>query len=157
PKGTLIMYSAADGQSALDTLGPNDREPTSVYTRSLLRHLMAPGVSMVDMARNVRREVEELAKSVGHDQRPAYYDELSDDLRLTPLAPGPGPPTQVRPPAPTSPLAGIPPVAPPPAAPTDILTNVNLPGSDYHSLQMTQADPLMCQAACRADGRCAAW
>ena len=33
PRGTLIMYSAADGQAALDTLGPNDREPTSVYTR----------------------------------------------------------------------------------------------------------------------------
>ena len=100
PRGTLIMYSAADGQAALDTLGPNDREPTSVYTRSLLRQLAVPGLSMVDMAHNVRREVEALARTIGHDQRPAYYDELSDDLRLTAGASGPAvtaPPTTTAP------------------------------------------------------------
>ncbi len=158
PKGTLIMYSAADGQAALDRLGPNDRQPTSVYTRSLLKQLTIPGISMVEMARNVRREVEEAARSIGHDQRPAYYDELSDDLRLIPAAARPDTPQAARRPQASDPaVAGVPPVAPLPPPAAGILTGVDLRGSDYHRLAMTQADPLLCQAACRADSRCAAW
>lgn len=83
PEGTLILYSAADGQKALDKLGPSDTERTSVYTRTLLKQMTIPGQSMVTAAREVRREVEQLARSVGHEQRPAYYDELSEDLKLS--------------------------------------------------------------------------
>jgi len=127
PEGTLVMYSAADGQTALDGLGANDRELTSVYTRTLLKHLATSNDTMVEIAREVRREVEDLAKSVGHDQRPAYYDELSDDLRLglSVAAPAiasasPAPPTETAPtaPGPAKPVATAnPPVpaAPPPA------------------------------------------
>jgi hypothetical protein len=175
-EGTLILYSAADGQVALDGLGPNDREPTSVYTRTLLKHLAAPGESMVEIARQVRREVEQLAKTVGHEQRPAYYDELSDELRLTA--------------APASPSAAVAPVASPrrsPAAPMTLpdlsaavapppssttapapslhsgtpapgsLVGINLPGSTMRTIKMSEADPAACQTACRAEGRCAAW
>src|SRR6185295_1445383 len=77
PAGTFIMYSAGYRQTALDTLGSDDKEPTSVYTRVLLRHLTQPGAALDDIAQDVRSEVEEIAHNVGHDQRPAYYDELS--------------------------------------------------------------------------------
>lgn len=122
PEGTLIMYSAADGQTALDGLGPSDREATSVYTRTLLKHLTKPGDTMVEIAREVRREVEDLAKTVGHDQRPSYYDELSDDLRLVPAATGsnagvaarpPGPPAQSASPAPSAPPGPVATLPPP--------------------------------------------
>ena len=39
----------------------------------------------------MRSEVEELARGVGHDQRPAYYDELSGRVVLAPAAASPEP------------------------------------------------------------------
>jgi hypothetical protein len=76
PKGTFIMYSAGYGQTALDRLGERDPEPTSVYTRTLLRK-MAEMKPITDLAREIRDDVEAAAGSIGHQQRPAYYDELS--------------------------------------------------------------------------------
>ena len=83
-KGTFIMYSAGAGQSALDRLNDSDQSGTSVYTRVLLSRLVEPGVKLRDLAASVRDEVEQLGKSVGHDQRPAYYDDLSADFSLSP-------------------------------------------------------------------------
>ena len=80
--GTFIMYSAGYRQTALDRLGPDDNEPTSVYTRVLLSKLGATGKSLASVARDVRKEVRDLANGVGHEQRPAYYDELSSALIL---------------------------------------------------------------------------
>jgi uncharacterized protein len=75
--GVFIMYSAGFGQTALDRLSDRDAEPTSVYTRVLLQKLTVPGKSIVELAREVREDVEALALTVNHSQRPAYYDELS--------------------------------------------------------------------------------
>jgi hypothetical protein len=83
PAGTFIMYSAGYKQQALDTLGPRDATSESVYTRVLLKHLTQPGQKLQDVALSVRSEVEQMAKSVGHEQRPAYYDELSAGFALT--------------------------------------------------------------------------
>jgi uncharacterized caspase-like protein len=83
PEGTFILFSAGAGQTALDGMGGKDRELNSVFTRSLLRRLDEPGQPIQDIARLVRRDVEELAASVNHKQRPAYYDELTDDFILT--------------------------------------------------------------------------
>jgi len=77
PKGTFVMYSAGQGQSALDRLSDEDREPTSVYTRTLRAKMMIEGLAITDLAREVRDEVEAAANRVNHEQRPAYYDELS--------------------------------------------------------------------------------
>jgi hypothetical protein len=53
--------------------------PNSVYTRTLLPRLKEAG-RITDIARDVRREVRELAASVGHVQTPAYYDEVVGDF-----------------------------------------------------------------------------
>ena len=82
PAGTFIMYSAGYRQLALDRLGEDDSQPTSVYTRTLLEHLGEPGRAIDDVAQDVRAEVQKLAQSIGHQQRPAYYDELSARLVL---------------------------------------------------------------------------
>lgn len=82
PAGTFIMYSAGYRQAALDKLGPSDNEPTSVFTRVLLNNLSLPGKPISDIAREVRNQVQVLAKGAGHTQRPAYYDELSSGLYL---------------------------------------------------------------------------
>ena len=82
PAGTFVMYSAGYRQKALDRLGPDDASPTSVYTRVLSAKLLEPGKSVSQVAQEVRVEVQRLAKTVGHEQRPAYYDELSAGLVL---------------------------------------------------------------------------
>jgi hypothetical protein len=79
PSGTFIMFSAATKESALDRLSDNDSNPNSVYTRTLLPRLKASG-RITDIARDVRREVRELAASVAHVQTPAYYDEVVGDF-----------------------------------------------------------------------------
>lgn len=83
PEGTFILYSAGLGQAALDSLGADDPNQNSVFTRMLLRLMEKPDLTIVDLARQVRRDVEALARSVGHDQRPAYYDEVLGDFIFT--------------------------------------------------------------------------
>lgn len=78
--GFFILFSAGFGQTAADRLDDNDREPTSVYTRTLLRKIAVEGKAITDLAREVREDVEALAATVNHEQRPAYYDELSGPL-----------------------------------------------------------------------------
>ena len=84
PKGTFIMYSAGTGQSALDRLGDTDTSPTSVYTRVLLSYLDTKGLALRDLAASIREDVDKLSKSVGHEQRPAYYDDLPKDFSFVP-------------------------------------------------------------------------
>ena len=84
PAGTFIMYSAGYRQRALDRLSDDDQSKTSVYTRTLIDELRKPGKSISAIARDVRGKVEKLASSIGHVQRPAYYDELSSQLVLLP-------------------------------------------------------------------------
>jgi Caspase domain/Bacterial SH3 domain len=84
-KGTFIMYSAGAGQAALDRLGEADTETTSVYTRVLLSRLANPSTKLRDLAASVRDDVEKMGKTVGHEQRPAYYDDLPADFALAPL------------------------------------------------------------------------
>ena len=74
--GTFVMYSAGAGQVALDALTTDDADPNSVYTRNLLKYMRKPGLTVTDVARNVRLAVADMTKDVGHEQIPAYYDEL---------------------------------------------------------------------------------
>jgi Caspase domain/Bacterial SH3 domain len=90
-KGTFIMYSAGAGQAALDRLGEADTIPTSVYTRVLLARLDAPGMKLRDLAASIRDDVEQLGKSIGHEQRPAYYDDLPENFSLEPDGKGAAP------------------------------------------------------------------
>lgn len=83
PEGTFIMYSAGASETALDRLPGNDPDKVnSVYTRRLLPLMKMPGLRLPDLAQRVRSEVHDLAASVGHKQRPAYYDGLIGDFCL---------------------------------------------------------------------------
>ncbi len=84
PKGSFIMYSAGTGQAALDRLSDDDASTTSVFTRVLLTQFDKKGLLLRDMASGVRTEVNRLAKTVGHEQFPAYYDEMTVDFTFLP-------------------------------------------------------------------------
>ena len=84
PNGTYILYSAGAGQTALDHLGAGDNNPNSVFTRSLIPLMRKPGIEFVDLAQKVRTQVSKLARTIQHQQNPAYYDEAEGKFYFTP-------------------------------------------------------------------------
>ena len=78
--GQMIIFSAGAGQQALDRLGDTDKTSNGVFTRVLLREI-EQGRQPIDRAlKSVRAEVVRLAKSIGHDQVPALYDQSIGDF-----------------------------------------------------------------------------
>jgi Caspase domain len=75
-RGVFAIYSAGFGQTALDRLGPDDRNPNSVFTRAFVEKLKTPGLDLRAVATQTRALVVEMAKKIGHDQFPAYYDQV---------------------------------------------------------------------------------
>ena len=82
PKGVFVLYSAGLGQTALDSLPADDSSPNSVFTRNLVPLLAEPGLTHVDLAKRVQASVDKLAASVGHQQQPAYYDQIVGEFVL---------------------------------------------------------------------------
>ncbi len=75
PEGTFIAFSAGAGQTALDAVSDNDPSPYSVFTRNFLKQLKKPQ-DLQSAFKATQLAVSELARGIGHDQRPAYYDEV---------------------------------------------------------------------------------
>src|SRR6202040_1873379 len=80
--GIFTLYSAGEGQGALDSLGANDVSPNSVFTRVLVSVLAKPGLTLDEMARLVRHDVQRLADTIGFKQIPAYYDQTTGPIYL---------------------------------------------------------------------------
>jgi hypothetical protein len=81
--GTFIMYSVEPGEQALDRLPGNDPDlVNSVYMRKLLPLVGKPGLTLTDIAKQVRHEVNALAASESHTQTPAYYNGILGDYCL---------------------------------------------------------------------------
>lgn len=95
--GVFIMFSAGQKQEALDKLSANDPSDTSVFVRSFLPLIGRPDLSLIDIAKETQQKVRELARSVGHEQIPAYYDGIVGRVTLTgePVAAVAPPPQQV--------------------------------------------------------------
>lgn len=80
PKGQMVVYSASKGQQALDKLNEKDANPNGVFTREFIARMRQPGMRIEDLVRQVQDSVEDLAKSIGHVQRPALYNEARGDF-----------------------------------------------------------------------------
>jgi hypothetical protein len=78
--GQLIVYSAGSGQTALDRLGPNDPSKNGLFTRVFLQEMKKVDLPIDRVIKNVRTEVVRLAKTIGHEQVPAIYDEVVGDF-----------------------------------------------------------------------------
>lgn len=88
PSGQTVLYSAGANQEALDSLGANDNNPNGLFTREFLPTISQPGVSSTDALKRTRSMVTQKAKSVGHEQQPALYDQTDGDFYFVP---GPAP------------------------------------------------------------------
>ncbi|WP_052272467.1 caspase family protein [Leisingera sp. ANG-M7] len=83
PSGTFIAFSAGEGQTALDRLSDSDPAPYSVFTRHFLSAMAQPQ-SLQQAFKQTQLAVNRDARSVGHAQRPAYYDEVIGEACLPP-------------------------------------------------------------------------
>ncbi|CAK0771891.1 hypothetical protein CCP3SC5AM1_750014 [Gammaproteobacteria bacterium] len=73
--GIMVVYSAGVNQMALDQLSPADKNPHGLFTREFLKEIKKPGIKIQDLITEVKQKVITLAKSVGHIQTPAIYDQ----------------------------------------------------------------------------------
>ena len=78
--GQMVVFSAGSGQQALDRLGSTDKNKNGVFTRTFLKEMQKSGLSIDRIVKNVRNEVAELAKTIGHEQVPAIYDQVLGDF-----------------------------------------------------------------------------
>jgi hypothetical protein len=78
--GQMVIFSAGAGQQALDRLNAQDRDPNGLFTRTLLKEIRTPGVRIDNVIREVRKKVVETARTVGHEQVPAIYDQVVGDF-----------------------------------------------------------------------------
>jgi hypothetical protein len=74
--GQMVVFSAGTGQQALDKLGPNDKDKNGLFTRVFIKQMQKPGITIDQLIRDVRTEVVNKAKAIGHDQVPAIYDQV---------------------------------------------------------------------------------
>ena len=74
--GQMIVFSAGSGQQALDRLGPTDKSKNSLFTRVFVQEMQATNITVDRVVRNSRLKVVEMAKSIGHNQVPAIYDQV---------------------------------------------------------------------------------
>jgi len=84
--GQMVIYSAGAGQQALDKLSEKDPSPNGLFTRVFLKEMQHAGVSVDRVLRNVREEVVRQARSVGHEQVPAIYDQAIGEFYFRPPA-----------------------------------------------------------------------
>ena len=82
PRGTFVIYSAGAGQIALDRLSETDPDPNSVFTRTIIP-LLAEDRPLIEVVKRVQEDVYDLAQTIGHDQEPAYYDQVRGSPCLT--------------------------------------------------------------------------
>ncbi|SDI00256.1 Formylglycine-generating enzyme, required for sulfatase activity, contains SUMF1/FGE domain [Propionivibrio dicarboxylicus] len=79
-EGQIVIFSAGANQQALDKLGPDDRNPNGIFTREFLPWISKPGVTIRDAVLGVRSAVRAKARTVGHDQFPAIYDQAEGNF-----------------------------------------------------------------------------
>ena len=80
--GQMVIFSAGTGQQALDKLNNADKNKNGLFTRIFVQEMQKPNLSIDRVVKNVRNQVAELAKSVGHEQVPAIYDQVLGDFYL---------------------------------------------------------------------------
>ena len=78
--GQMVIFSAGTGQQALDKLDSSDKNKNGLFTRVFVQEMQKPNQSVDRVIKNVRNQVAEMAKSVGHEQVPAIYDQVLGDF-----------------------------------------------------------------------------
>lgn len=81
--GVFILFSAGAKQQALDRLSTSDPVGTSIFARTFLPLLADSRMTLIDLAKETQERVRTMARSVGHEQLPAYYDGVVGRIGVT--------------------------------------------------------------------------
>ena len=81
-EGSFVIYSASEGQAAMDGLTEANPDPNSVFTRTFLPELRADR-PLQDAIKTSQKKTHDLAASANHDQTPAYYDNVLGEACLS--------------------------------------------------------------------------
>lgn len=81
--GQMVIFSAGTGQQAMDKLSPADPDKNGLFTRVFVKEMQKSGLSIDRVMKNVRNEVAQMARTVGHEQVPAIYDQVLGDFYFT--------------------------------------------------------------------------
>ncbi len=74
--GVFSIYSAGQGQTALDRLPDEKGQVNSVFTRVFAKAIVEPGLPLSAVVRQVRKRVHNLVLRYGRNQTPAFYDQV---------------------------------------------------------------------------------
>jgi hypothetical protein len=85
PQGTVVIYAASAGETALDNLGAGDTSGNGLFTRSLLKLIDQPGLELRSMVQELKEQVYEAAVvGAQRGQLPSYYDGLLGKFYFVP-------------------------------------------------------------------------
>lgn len=85
PPGVFVVYSAGANQVAIDSLGNGDAEPNGLFAREFLQLIrQQPTIEFRTLIHETRGAVYVKARSIGHEQIPAIYDQLVEYIVLAP-------------------------------------------------------------------------
>ncbi len=105
--GQMIVFSAGNGQIALDNTGTDQRDVNGLFAQELAKQIRRPALDIRDMMVAIRSSVEARAAAVQHAQRPAIYDESSGQFAFYPQSiPEPARAEPARPQVPVGPSTG---------------------------------------------------
>jgi hypothetical protein len=85
--GIFALYSAGQGEASIESLGADDPDPNSVFTRALIKALRKPGLNLLEMADLVAVEVSEMTRQA---QRPSFYNNTTGMVYLAGRTPDAG-------------------------------------------------------------------
>jgi len=79
-----IFQAQASELLSRQVTSPAVANKNGLFTRVFIKEMQKPGLSVDRVLRNVRKEVVDLAKSVGHEQVPAIYDQVVGEFYFKP-------------------------------------------------------------------------
>jgi TPR repeat protein len=74
--GFLVLYSAAYGETAVESLGADDHRRNSLFTEVLRSEMQRPGQTLIGLADRTKLVVSKFAAKRGFQQDPEYYQNL---------------------------------------------------------------------------------
>ncbi len=76
PQGFMLIYSASQGQAAIEKFGDSDPRQNSLFTSVFREYLLKPGLDLTHLAKRVQDKVSQLAQNLGRDQDPDFIDRI---------------------------------------------------------------------------------
>jgi len=84
PDGSIVVFSASQGETAIESFGYGDHRRNSLFTEVLKSELQRPGQTLIELGQRLKRMVAAFAAAGGRQQEPEYFQNLgvSDDFAL---------------------------------------------------------------------------